>query len=242
MSSVIGVAGYGEDGGAATESESHFRTIAEANAAIANLGPTPTPEQFAALVAELDQWDVEPSQQAAFVQLQLELLQALRRQVKITVELLQNEALNAPKSADGAAKLTEAARTLALFPMSTNRAVVDEANRLSARQTETAVRLDVLRRQRYNRWAIGEIEKAIKYYNENVSRLNPFNDNSALIQPMASILGRIDPIHLEPVVLELYNYPIKKMNEQFSRSEENRANFAKQLTSPSNKRRIPGEF
>jgi hypothetical protein len=105
---------------------------------------------------------------------------------------------------------------------------------------DAATRLDALRRQRYNKWAIDQIELAINYYNVNVSKWNPTISNRGLLGPLTDYLGPVDPMFLEPAVLELYNYIVDKMKG--SLSEANNLEFAKWLTDPRIGRKALGDL
>ena len=113
------------------------------------------------------------------------------------------------------------------------------AKRLSTSQVELAGRIEMVRRQRYNRWAAERIEEAIDYYNGNV-KTNPLANNPQLIDPLVEKLGEIDPSIIEPVVLELYNYVLDRAKS--SLSEGNKIELAKRLTDPAIKRKMLGEF
>src|SRR5262245_14195097 len=95
--------------------------------------------------------------------------------------------------------------------MSEDASIVAGAKRLASKQAEVLNRIEVIRRQRYNQWAARRIELALDFYNANVSRFNPFNDNANLIDSLVMNLGEVDPIILEPAVLELFDYVIDRI-------------------------------
>jgi hypothetical protein len=135
---------------------------------------------------------------------------------------------------------SEAGRILAMYPMSDEPTVIEEAKQLASRQAEVVGRLEALRRQRYNRWVTEQIEKALDFYNANVSHYNPFNDNAVLIDSLVQNLGEVDPLGLEPAVVELYNYVIDRTKGSIS--EKNKLELAKRLTDPSVRRKSLGDF
>ena len=192
------------------------------------------------MIADIDGWLVKPEDQAAVQNRLTILIPRLRILIRDEVTALQKSALSVTPSAAGAKKLDEAGKILALYPMSDDQAVIEEAGRLADSQMDAATRLDALRRQRYNRWAVDEIALAIGYYNEDVSRWNLTNDNTALLPKIVAYLGQLDPMYLEPAVLELYNYIIDKMKG--SLSEKNKLEFAKQLTDPGIARKRLGDL
>jgi hypothetical protein len=216
-----------------------FHKPEEALQAIKALGEEPPTEDFARALATIDAWLVDDKDEASFTKLKLEQLSRLRKKVKSEVESLQQEALKSITYADGTTKHSKAGRVLSLYPVSDDKSVIEEAKQLSARQGDVAVRLEEVRRQRYNQWATGQIEAAINVYNENVSK-NPLANNSQLIDPLIEQLGPVDPGVLEPVVLELYNYALDRTKG--SLSEASKIDLAKRLTDPSIQRKPLGEF
>ena len=124
--------------------------------------------------------------------------------------------------------------------MSDEQAVIEEAKAISAQQAEVAMRLEVLRRQRYNLWATQCIEAAIDGYNKNKSYLHPEAENAHLIDSLVKTLGEVDPALIEPAVLELYNYVIDLTKDSIS--EKDKINLTKGLTDPSIRRKNLGDF
>jgi hypothetical protein len=156
------------------------------------------------------------------------------------VTALQKKALEATSGAGGAKKHAEAAAVLALYPMSEDKTVVEEAKKLSGQQAELAIRLEVLRRQRYNRWAVEKIAEAIDGYNENRGWWSPMEESQFLTDSLVESLGEVDPGLLEPVVLERYNYVINLTKSAIS--EEDTVYLAKRMTNPSIKRKTLEDF
>lgn len=222
------------------QAPSRFATLDEAKSEIKKLGDHPSPDDLAETLAEMDEWLIESGQEEPFRKLKLEQQARLRQLVSAHVEAHQDAALRASSGAAAAMEYAEAGRVLAMYPMSDDTQVIDEAKRLASQQAEIASRLEVIRRQKYNRWATVQIEKALDFYNANVSKWNPFNDNTILIRALVNNLGQVDPSALEPAVLELYNYVIDRTKG--SLSEKNKVELAKQLTDPSIRRKTMGDF
>jgi len=222
------------------EPELQFKTDVDADALIGPVTKVRTADQLATIISELDGWLVKPEDERKIQDRLAILIPALRKGVASEVRALQAAALRALPSSVGAKKLDEAGRILALYPMSDDPGVIKEAKQLTDSQMDAATRLDALRRQRYNRWAIVRIEQAINYYNANVSKWDPRNDNTGMLDPLVSYLGSVDPMFLEPATLELYNYIIDKMKDKLS--EKNKLEFAKQLTDPKISRNYLGEI
>ena len=220
--------------------ELQFKTDADAVALIGALAKVRTADQLATIINELDGWLVKPEDERKIQNRMAILIPGLRKVVALEVRALQSASLIVLPSAVGAMKLDEAGRILALFPMSDDPGVIKEAKQLTDRQMDAAARLDALRRQRYNKWAIVRIEQAIDYYNANVSKWDPTDDNTGMLDPLVGYLGSVDPMFLEPASLELYNYIIEKMKG--SLSEKNKLEFAKQLTDPKISRNYLGQL
>ena len=225
---------------AGTDSHVRFPTLSEAEGLVQKLGVNPSAEQLAEAILTIDGWLIKPGEEEAFKKYKLDQQSRLRQLVKVEVWAHQDAAINAATSAEGMEQHAEAGRILAFYPMSDDPSVVGEAKLLAARQTEVVGRLEALRRQRYNRWATEQIEKAIDFFNANVSHFNPFNDNAVLIDSLVKNLGEVDPVWLEPAVLELYNYVIDRTKGSIS--EQNKMELAKRLTDPSVRRKVLGDF
>lgn len=217
-----------------------FATVADAEAEISKLGDRPSAERLAGVLMAIDEWLIRPGEEEQFKKFRLGHLDRLRKLVKDEVEEHQEAALKAATGAQGAKEHAEAGRLLVLYPMSDEPNVVEEAKSLAGRQSELVGRLEAIRRQRYNRWAAGQVETTLDYFNANVSHYNPFNDNAVLIDSLVKSLGQVDPVVLEPSVLELYNYVIERTKGSIS--EKNKVELAKRLTDPAVRRKALGDF
>jgi hypothetical protein len=150
------------EGSAPVPDESaELRTLANASDAIAKLDDNAKAYNIAATLADMDVWSVGPDDEQSFLALKLTLAQRLRTKVRDEVQSLQQAALESGNGVEGAKAHAEAGQVLAMYPMTDDTVVLDEAKRLSVQQAEVAVRLEVIRRQRYNRWAAERIEQAI---------------------------------------------------------------------------------
>lgn len=217
-----------------------IRTLKAAKDAIGKHGKTPTATELAGALAMIDAWSFSPEEQKQSNDYKLKLASQLRSKVKAEVISLQQAALDASTARDGAKKHIEAGAVLALYPMSDDKAVVEEAKKLADQQGELAMRLEVLRRQRYNHWAAKRIEAAIDGYNKNKSYSSPKQENPKLMDSLVEALGEVDPAILEPVVLQLYNYVVDLTKASIS--ETDKVDLAKRMSDPSIKRRILGDF
>ncbi len=217
-----------------------YHTTQDAKVFVSKLGKHPSAEKLADALATVDAWPVKSDQQIEMRKFKLELASQLRKQVKEEVIAIQTAALNADCGAKGAAKHAAAGRILALYPMSEDKTIIEEAKQLSAQQAELAVRLEVIRRQRYNHWAAEQVEKAILDYNNTKSRIPYRTDTDKLVERLVENMGAVDPALLEPAVLELYNYAFDLTRAALS--EQEKIDLAKRMTDPSLKRKILGDF
>lgn len=215
-------------------------TLDDVRQVFAALGETPSADQIAGTLGMVDSRPIAEGAAATVRELQLEWIEKLRVHVRDEAARLHREAIAAKNGGDAAAKQAEAGRVIALYPLSEKPEVLEEAKRLSAAQMGLSARLETLRRQRYNRWAVDQIEAAVDFYNHNVSRFNPFADNVVLIDKLVQLLGPVDPAALEPVALDLYNYIIERTKG--SLSELNKLQLAKRLSDPAIQRKTMGDF
>jgi len=226
---------------ASDEPHSEVRSIADAKEYMAvNLGKAPTADLLAEAAADLDSWFVEPEQDEEFSNLQSDLNERLRKQVSRDAAALHAKALAADSAKKAAESHSEAARILALFPLSGQKAVLNEAKRLAHAHSEIAARLEVLARQRYNRWATERVAAAIDGYNAKKSYWNPKKENPDLINSLVTNLGEVDPVLLEPAVLELYNYALDLTKSSIS--ENDKVDLARRLTDLKTNRKKLGDI
>ena len=167
----------------------------------------------------------------------------MRELVRVEVEFHQEAALKSPSGSEALREHSEAGQILVRYPMSEDASIIEGAKRLAYKQSEVLNRIEVIRRQRYNQWATGQIEQALVYYNDNVSS-NPLNGNANLIDPLVRNLREVDPANLEPAVLELYNYVIDRTKGSLSQKNNSRLTLelVKRLTDPSIRRKAMGDF
>jgi hypothetical protein len=223
-----------------TEEPIEFASLTAVESQIKSLGEEPSAARLAEAIAEIDALFPKPEEEAAFQKLKLAQEARLRQIVRAEVQRHQKAARDAPSGEKASEELAEAMRTLVLYPQSDDGEVLREAQQLQALQEGTRAKIQVIRRLRYNRWATEQVEKAINFYNANVSRWNPFGDNTVLIAALVENLGAVDPALLEPAVLELYNHVIERTKDSIN--EANKLDLAKRLTDPSIRRRGLEDF
>lgn len=216
-----------------------IRLKADAESLFADLGESPTAEQFAQTLATVDEWIVDPEESDSFQLFKRAQVAALRERVQTEVRWLHNEALNADDGTKAVDFHARASKILALYPMDSTPPVLDEARRLSSRHSEVGVRLDVLRRQRYNSWALTRIEETIKAINQIASSFST-SDNAKTIEATVIHLGEVDPVLLEPLISQLYNYAVELAKSNIN--SEQQLELGRRLVDPSLVRRAFGDF
>jgi hypothetical protein len=217
-----------------------FHGTEEVEAMIQELDKTPTARQLASALTTLDSWFIAPPDEEAVQKAKAGLVGRLREQVKKQVVALQKSALSAANGSQAVEKHGEAAEILLLYPMAEDKAVLEEVRRLATQQADVAARIEVLRRQRYNHWAMDRIEAALKGFHENSKYLSPKQENAALVASLVKNLGDVDPSLIEPAVLDLYNYVFTLTKDSIS--EIDKIELGKRLSDPANKRKILGDF
>ncbi|MCY2994996.1 MAG: hypothetical protein NTY19_45110 [Planctomycetota bacterium] len=229
-----------EESSATAPPEEEQHTTAEAKEHVKKIGTSPAAEKLAEVLVTIDTWLVKPDEEKQFVDYKRQLAGQLREKVKQEVTVLQKAALEAKSGKEAAKKHTEAGRVLVLYPMSEDSKIIEAATQLSVQQAELATRMEVIRRQRYNRWATERIEAAIDGYNSVASRVPFRTETGRLIESLVENLGEVDPTLLEPVVLDLYNYGVDVTKKAISDAEK--LDLAKKMTDPSIKRKTLGDF
>jgi hypothetical protein len=194
-------------------------TIKEAEELMTGLGKSPTAEEFAKALATIDNWIVSPDEADSFQQFKTSQVVELRQLVTNEIKVLHERALKADNGTSAAELHAKASQTLALFPMDTAQSVLDEARTLSSKHSEVGARIDALRRQRYNEWAMTQIEAAIKAINAIASSFKT-SDNPKTIVTVVNHLGKVDPLLLEPVVAQFYNYAVDQAKNNVNSEQQ----------------------
>lgn len=211
----------------------------DAEKLIAALGKAPTAEKFADAVAAVDEWVAAPEKADALHQFKAAQVAVLRQLVKKEVDLLHAQSLKADTGAKASELHAKASQVLALFPMESSKSVLEEARALSSRHAEAGSRIDVIRRQRYNAWAMTRVEETINDVNSLASSFSSA-DNPLIVDAAIKHLGEVDPLLLEPVVAQLYNYAVEQAKSNVTSAEQ--LDLGKRMIDPSIKRRSYGDF
>jgi hypothetical protein len=241
-------AGWGEATASGPKSGLELRSLADAKSKRATIAESDAdgtavpqyPQQLATVLADLDQWLVRKDDIDAFQQYKLELAGELRTAIENSVNRLHAECLQASDSAAAQPAYGEAGQLIALFPLADDPAILKRASELSTTHSMTAARLEAIRRQRYNLWALERIGRLLTWLEKEASSWTR-KDNPQVVTRAALDLGVVDPSLLEPAAMQLYSLALSKSNEAISTGQQ--ADLAKKLTNPALKtRRTLGDF
>lgn len=186
---------------------------------LASLPAKPTAQEIADLLIQLGGWTFPDEELERVERVETDLAAKLRDEVKAEVTDLHRLALESADYTAGHEHLRRAGAVLALFPLSDDPETLQEAEALSSKQREVARRLELIRRQRYNHWAAGEVEEALRILREGAK-----NARDTAI----TALSTIDPPLLEPAVASVYSYAIEEITDDLK--GDKKASVAKQLT------------
>lgn len=220
-------------------SDLDVHTRADAEELVGRLGSSPNAVELSDALDTIDKWMGVGDEQVAIDEYKLQEVGHLRTLIAHDVTDLHESALKAENGHMASDLFGRAGRLLAKYPMDTSKQALDEAARLSAQHGEVGTRIEVIRRQRYNIWALRKIEETIAAINSNASSFKT-SDNPLTIDATIEHLGEIDPLLLEPIAIGLYNYAIEQAKSSIN--SEQQLELAKRLVDPQIKRKILGDF
>ena len=190
---------------------------------------------FAHALAEADEWLFDPAEEEmAFAALQRQM-QILRVWVQESVKRSLELALAAEKGSIAAGFLKDANSSFGLYPQPNDEAGAKDLDKIVASISDTSRRVDELRRLRYNQWAIRRIQDGVRQFHEN-KNVGP----EAVVAACVTSLAYIDPAHLDPTVMDLYQYLVQISREKAGDGYFSR--IARGLTDPKVSRLTPFDF
>lgn len=198
---------------------------------LASLPAKATAQETADVLIQLGGWSFPDEELERIEHVEAALAAKLRDEVKTEVTDLHRLALKSASYSAGHENLRQAGAALAMFPLSDDPTILKEAEDLSAKQRDIARRLELIRRQRYNRWAAGQVDEALRTLREGAK-----NARDTAVQSLSTI----DPPLLEPAVASVYSYAIEKITDDLK--GEKKASVAKQLTVATTYRRTLEDF
>lgn len=222
------------------EDSIQLHSFKDVNQHISSLHTPVRAKDMALAIAEIDSWMIEPESEESVKNLIDQKLDELRFKIVSEVKEESQKALDAPKSKEAREILNNISLLISLYPMSEKQEVIEQAQKLTDDQRKLVLKLESLKRLRYNQWAVSRVEQALNSYHKNSSLWRPKQENKALIDSLVKHLGEVDPNLLEPIVLNLYNYAVDITKESIS--EDDRIKLAKALTEPAIQRLSYEEF
>ncbi len=225
--------------GDSTDPELELHTTADAVKLVSALGGMQTAEKLAECLGTVDGWIAGADEQDALQTFKVQQVDKLRALVKKELADLHDNALKAETGSKAGDFHAKASQILALYPISNAQTVLDEARQISSRHAEIGVRIDVIRRQRYNAWAMTQIEETINTVNATANSFKT-SDNPKTIEATVKSLGEVDPNLLEPVVAQLYNYAVEQAKGNVSSAQQ--LELGKRMIDPKIRRKGYGDF
>ncbi len=190
---------------------------------------------FAHALAEVDEWLFDPNEEKQASAALERQMQVLRVWVQESVKRLLKLALAEKNGTTAAGFLKEANSLFGLYPQPNGEAQIKELDDIVANISDTSRRVDELRRLRYNQWAIKRIQEGVRQFHEN-KNVGP----DAVVAACVTSLSYIDPVHLDPTVMDLYQYLVQIAREKAGDSYFSR--IARGLTNPEIPRLTPLNF
>ena len=216
-----------------------FHTKADAEKLVKDFGKSPTAEKLSEALGTIDMWVAQPEEIEALQKFKVSQIALLRKLVKKEVEALHDQSLNAENGNTAIINHAKASQILSLYPMDSTKEVLDEARRLSSQNSEVSSRIAVIRRQRYNAWAMKRIEEIIKAINNLASSFST-SDNPKIIDATIEQLGPVDPNLLEPIVAQLYNFAVEQAKSNINSDQQ--LELGRRMIDPKIKRKGYGDF
>lgn len=193
----------------------------------ARLPQDATTQAYADILGRIDDAAVASGDRSKASSLEKMLLERMRRQVDKELALHHSRALSAQNYSSALDEYKAATAVLALYPMSDEKAVVDEATSLSRRHDDVRFRIEIIRRQRYSYWAANEVQRALQDLREG---------GKGSRDKAVNRIRTIEPTILEASASALYNFSVQQVMDA-TKKPEDKAEIVKQLTLPCDIRR-----
>ena len=227
------------------EAEITLITLADFDKEVASLPSGASAGRLAEQLSKFDQVRLSESERAVAIQRVDELAKRLRVAVTNEARVLQEQALKAPTYAEGSSKARAAGAIIALYPLSDDQKSLDEAASLANAQAYVMTQLGLIRRKRYNLWAIESLQEAQRLIDSASYPISPFGRDQKIelwqrAQSMAvARIKYVEPSMLEPAVASLYQELLSQIGKE---DKEYRKKLFKQIVDPSVQRKILEDF
>jgi hypothetical protein len=193
----------------------------------ARLPADATVQAYVELLGRVDDAAVASGDRNKAISIEKGLLERMRKRVGQELAVHHSRALSASDYSSALAEFKAATTVLALYPMSDEKAVLEEATSLSRRHEDVRFRIELIRRQRYNYWAATELQKALQELREG---------GKGARDKAVNRIRTIEPTLLEESASSLYRYAVQQIMDD-TKKPEDKAEIVKQLTLPGDTRR-----
>lgn len=206
-------------------------------------------EAYAKAVAEVDTWLFDVTEEVkARDRIDVAIIE-LRSSISTKIEKLLDDAAKAKNGKISSQLLTQVNTLLLLYPAPSTDTQRNALGTITEKISQTAKKVEDLKRLRYNQWAINQIERFLKEYHQTL-KVNKFSelkklvntDKEALIKTSGDYLSKIDTLYLEPVVMDLYSHAFEQSKQAIGEDEVALITLTRAISNPSVQRKSPADF
>lgn len=191
----------------------------------------PSPRLAADILIKIDNSYIDTKDKDDIETIKTILINTLRELIIKEVHLKHQQALNSKDFYEGQSYLKQSMEIVALFPISDQPEIMEQAEKLMISQKNIENRLLLLRKQRYNYWAATQLQNAI-------IELRSKNENK--LENTVDIISYIEPSFLEPAVHEIYTYVLKQISDEVK--EDKKPIIVKKIVNPDKIRKSLEDF
>ena len=206
-------------------------------------------EAAARKIAQIDEWLYSPDdEKAARARIDSEI-DKFRSRIEAEIAKLTIAAIEAATGKLAAEKMAKINLLLQLYPTPNTDAQRSKLEQLSTSILSASRRVEDIRRLRYNEWAIARIQSGLNAYRDEL-KVKRFadvlklvkHDRDALITNSVTWMSPIDPLFLEPSVMDLYNYVFGLTRDAMGSDDESRIKLTQGFVNSKSIRKTPADF
>lgn len=225
-----------------------FNTLSALDEKLAKESPDNI-EAYVKTVAELDTWLFDATEEVEARERIDAAIIKLRSSISTQIEKLLDDAIKAKDGKKSNQLLTQVNSLLLLYPAPSTDKQRNALETIAEKITQTAKKVEDLKRLRYNQWAINQIERFLADYHQ-ILKVNKFSelkklvntDKDALIKTTGNYLSKIDTLYLEPVVMDLYSHAFEQSKQAIGDDEAALIRLTRVVSNPSGQRKSPADF
>lgn len=196
------------------------------------------PAGYAKALAEIDEWNFNIEEQKSATEIIKLLTDKLREMVVQEIVSGIEKAINAPSGSEALEKINKVKGVYLLYPKQDDDT---QQKQLADKITSALMRIDELRRLRYNSWVADQVQKAADgSYKKKKLLPNNNDDDLQLIKIFKEDLGSVDTTYLDPAVMGIYQHVLTLFSDALK--EPNKVKLAKELNSIELHRKTPIDF